>query len=87
LNDNENKIVPKEIKYFQNVGIPIKNIKCGSSHSFVISEYGNVYGFGYNFHGNLGLDDNTNRILPTEIKSFEKYNIISGISNHTFLYN
>ena len=36
-------------------------ISCGSLHTIVLDDQGNLYSFGYNRYGQLGLGDNSKR--------------------------
>jgi alpha-tubulin suppressor-like RCC1 family protein len=49
--------------------IKAKSISCGSNHTMIIDLYNNVWGFGFNRYGQLGLGDNKDRIKPTPILS------------------
>ena len=45
----------------------IKEIYCGSEHTFILKNDGTLCGCGYNGHGELGLGDNTNRNTFTQV--------------------
>ncbi|XP_034107035.1 probable E3 ubiquitin-protein ligase HERC4 isoform X1 [Drosophila albomicans] len=51
------------------LGIPVATIACGGNHSFVISKSAAVFGWGSNNCGQLGLNDETNRAYPTQLKT------------------
>ncbi|EDW50031.1 probable E3 ubiquitin-protein ligase HERC4 isoform X2 [Drosophila sechellia] len=51
------------------LGIPLAAIACGGNHSFLISKSGAVFGWGRNNCGQLGLNDETNRAYPTQLKT------------------
>ena len=43
----------------------IRQIVCGGWHSFILKESGELFAFGRNRQGQLGLGDNKNRNIPT----------------------
>ena len=45
----------------------IKNISAGSFHSLILTNNGQIYAFGSNHDGQLGLDDNNDRNTPIMI--------------------
>lgn len=51
------------------LGIPVAAIACGGNHSFLISKSTAVFGWGRNNCGQLGLNDETNRAFPTQLKT------------------
>ncbi|XP_049804341.1 probable E3 ubiquitin-protein ligase HERC4 isoform X1 [Schistocerca nitens] len=51
------------------MGIPIAIIACGGNHSFAVSKSGAVYGWGKNVFGQLGLNDDINKLYPTQLKT------------------
>lgn len=56
-------------------GIPIAFIGCGGNHSFVISKSGAVFGWGRNTSGQLGLNDNSNKCYPTQLKTLRSLGV------------
>ncbi len=52
---------------------PAKAVSAGSGFSLVLLENGDLYAFGYNNYGQLGLGDTTNRNRPTKLA-------LSGVS-------
>lgn len=48
-------------------GVKANTITSNGNHSLVIGTDGNLYGFGQNKHGQLGLGDKRNRATPTKI--------------------
>ncbi len=72
--DNTNKPHPVRINAMDSHSI--KAVECGIAHSMVLSEEdagrSKLYGFGWNKHGQLGLDSaQTTYSSPTEIKNFD----------------
>ncbi len=49
----------------------IVSVKCGVFFSLALDSYGNVYSWGNNYHGELGLGDNEQRDTPQKIKSLK----------------
>jgi alpha-tubulin suppressor-like RCC1 family protein len=75
VGDQENKLVPTLIENFE-MG-RVVNISAGYYHSLVLNDRGQVFGFGYNRYGQLGLGDRQNRLIPTLI-SIEGISAISA---------
>ena len=69
LNDTDERLVPTKIdsNYYGNK--KITQISTGDSHSLILTEDGEVYAFGYNGKGQLGLNNKTDRLVPTKIDS------------------
>jgi alpha-tubulin suppressor-like RCC1 family protein len=44
-------------------------VSCGSEHSYALSKDGEVFSWGLNFKGQLGLGDFENRLEPTLVES------------------
>ncbi|KAH8327387.1 hypothetical protein KR074_004920 [Drosophila pseudoananassae] len=67
---------PKEMEHVNQpvrlstlLGIPVAAIACGGNHSFLISKSSAVFGWGRNNCGQLGLNDETSRSYPTQLKT------------------
>ncbi|KAK9891763.1 hypothetical protein WA026_016561 [Henosepilachna vigintioctopunctata] len=56
-------------------GIPFALISCGSYHTFALSKSGSVFGWGKNTHGQLGVNDTTNKLLPTQLRSLRSIKV------------
>jgi regulator of chromosome condensation len=75
-------------------GIGAKNavdIFCGNYHSFYINKSHQVFSFGMNNHGQLGLGHKDNRAVPTRIKDLDEYEgdyvvNIAGGEHHTIAH-
>lgn len=66
----------------------ITNIVGGNGHAFAISEDGDVYAFGYNVYGQLGLGDKEDRYVPVKhpiLSSFSSKEIKSGYMHNLLL--
>jgi len=48
-------------------GVPLASVVCGGNHTLVCTVSGAVFAFGSNNHGQLGLGDNEDRDLPTQV--------------------
>ena len=68
-------------------GVTMKSVACGSWHSLSLSEYGEVYSWGWNEHGQLGHSGGSHTVpLPTLIESAsgdENFTIISCGARHS----
>ena len=70
LDDDEDRYIPTEIKFFSNKNIKIKKVYAGHYHSFAITTDNKLYVWGSNYYGQLGLADYDNRYIPTELTFF-----------------
>ncbi|KAH3768114.1 ADPribosylation factor subfamily protein [Pelomyxa schiedti] len=61
--------LPKFVNFF--CDSKVKDLSCGDAHSLVIDEAGQLFSFGANVHGELGLGDNTKRSTPTLVSHFK----------------
>eukprot|EP00591_Stephanopyxis_turris_P002242 CAMPEP_0195506848 /NCGR_PEP_ID=MMETSP0794_2-20130614/399_1 /TAXON_ID=515487 /ORGANISM="Stephanopyxis turris, Strain CCMP 815" /LENGTH=918 /DNA_ID=CAMNT_0040633309 /DNA_START=408 /DNA_END=3164 /DNA_ORIENTATION=- len=50
--------------------VHVQNVACGSDHTLTVSSVGNLYSFGRNTYGNLGLGDTIDRNIPTLVTAF-----------------
>lgn len=75
-NFNRNKPIVLPIVYFNNKQ-PIR-VSAGGHHSLLLTKDGEIYSFGNNTSGQLGLGDNNNRNIPTLVSahSFNKKHIV-----------
>ena len=69
LGDNEKRSTLTEVSsdYYNNK--TIKQIAAGGNHSLILTEDGEVYAFGRNDKGQLGLGDRNDRNVPTKLNS------------------
>ncbi len=67
LGDIDSRNVPTKVTTF-NSGT-VEQISLGNTHSAAIAD-GDLYTWGNNSQGQLGLDDTDNRYVPTEVKEF-----------------
>ncbi|KAL5662038.1 hypothetical protein ACJX0J_029163, partial [Zea mays] len=70
--------VPESIPAISNSGLKItvksvcvKMIAAGTEHTAVVTEDGDLYGWGWGRYGNLGLGDRNDRLLPEKVSSVE----------------
>ncbi|KAL5017995.1 hypothetical protein ScPMuIL_003717 [Solemya velum] len=66
-------------------GIPVKHISTGSSHSFLLTVSGALFGWGKNSFGQLGVNDEKDRHYPTLCKSLrqQKVDYVECGDDHT----
>ncbi len=57
----------------------IRQIVCGRNHSFILKESGELFAFGGNDYGELGLGDNDNRNVPTLLMIDNNIVSINGV--------
>ena len=67
VGNTTNQYTPVEITYFNNNGITITQVACGSYHTMFLASDGKIYGVGHNGLGQLGLGDTNKRDTPVEI--------------------
>lgn len=65
LSDDQNRLVPTEIKTLKRKHV--KQMACGSFHTMVLTETGDLYTWGIGERGQLGHGDLENRKTPTPI--------------------
>ncbi len=81
FNKNIEHIPVPSVIYFQTKE-QIKQISCGTEHSFAVSVNNELFGWGLNLWGQLGLGDFENRREPEKIaleKIFQKNELIVDI--------
>jgi alpha-tubulin suppressor-like RCC1 family protein len=84
LGDEIPRYVPTKIP-FETFGLQnfkVKSIIAGSDHTIAIDLNDDVWVFGDNKFGQLGLGDRINRNIPTKIPNFKAKSIVAG-GNHT----
>jgi alpha-tubulin suppressor-like RCC1 family protein len=60
---NSNQLIPIKVNGFNNERVVM--ISCGWRHSMALTECGHVYSWGYNYYGQLGIE---NTVLSNEPK-------------------
>lgn len=85
---NKTKLITSNYNYDQlalldKVRFDNDHISAGDNFSFIIKENGDIYAFGFNLYGQLGLGDTKDRTVPTLIPKLENIIQISGGVNHT----
>ena len=63
---------------------PIKQISSGESFNMCVSESGEVYAFGCNMYGELGLGHSLPQTTPKKIEILKDVDFVDCGSNHTF---
>jgi len=58
-------------------GKKVVHVSCYGSHSFAVLASGEVYAWGYNSNGQLGLGDTVNRLVPEKVKALDGHKVIS----------
>jgi alpha-tubulin suppressor-like RCC1 family protein len=56
------------------------SVACGSNFSFALKRNGDLYAWGNNIHGQLGLGDTNERLIPTLVG--DEYNLIAAGGRH-----
>lgn len=69
LGNERNCHSPRIVEHLR--GTNPKQISCGGFHSAVITEDGKLYTFGGGEHGQLGVGDKFNRLVPTLVQALE----------------
>lgn len=66
---------------------PVISVTCGENHNLVMTIGGNVFAWGENSHGQLGLGDTTNRLRPEQIKTLKSMGAtkIAAGKNHSLV--
>ena len=69
-------------------GLPkVIKVAAGNNNTMVITENNELYGWGLNANGDLGLGNNTNKVLPTKIEDIKDIIDIQGGKNHFIALN
>jgi len=66
-----------------NLDFKVKMVACGGYHTMIISDDGNLYAFGRNNYGQLGLGDNQERNIPTLVNIDFKVKQVACGNSHT----
>ena len=74
---SRNVLIPRQIK---DINFKIKQIACGSQHTLLLSEDGDIYALGNNSHGQLGLSVQNYPIVSQPKKIEFKYGKIGFIA-------
>nr|XP_054770792.1 probable E3 ubiquitin-protein ligase HERC4 [Lytechinus pictus] len=81
----DKRFVDKPIEVENLWGVPLQRIAAGGQHSVVLSVSGSVYVWGWNEHGQLGLQQSDNVKLPVKLESISHGDVktISCGMHHT----
>ena len=63
---------------------PIQHVTCGTNFTVCLSDEGELYSFGYNINGQLGIGTYTNSISPQKIDFIGDISIVQSSGNCTF---
>ena len=74
-------------KVITNINNDVKQIDCSGECTFILKNDGSVWSTGYNYNGNLGLNDKTNRTTFTQVTTNINNDVkqIDCGGNHTFI--
>jgi regulator of chromosome condensation len=66
-------------------GKNVKDVFCGNHHSFYINKNGQVFGWGLNNHGQLGIGHKENVSIPEHVRKLDGQNVtmMAGGEHHT----
>ena len=78
LDHTENQLLPARNHFFDQFGL-IKQIVSGSRDSMVLMNNNDLYVFGYNKFGQLGLGNIDNQLLPVQNNFFDQFDSIEEI--------
>uniref|UniRef100_A0A6B2L1A7 F-box domain-containing protein n=1 Tax=Arcella intermedia TaxID=1963864 RepID=A0A6B2L1A7_9EUKA len=92
-----NKIIwePQMVKYFDEKNIKVKSVECGDKHTLVVDKDKEIWLFGSNEYGQLGLGDSTPKMIKsTHIPQyfnpqgeFSMITLVACGANHTLFVN
>ena len=76
---------PKRLAALKDVNVVAVSSGSSSVHMFAVTEDGEVYGWGRNEKGQLGLGDTKDRKCPTKIKDINGYKVVKAATgkNHS----
>lgn len=86
LGDDKNAGNPTRI-LLDGKPLKAKYVSCGMNHTVLIDMNDDVYSFGANYTGQLGLSDKINRFVPTKIPNVHQIKQVSCGSDCTLLLN
>ena len=66
------------------MGLGVIGVSCGGFHSHAVTKNNEVYAFGTNFRGQLGVGDKISRTSPTKVVGLAGKNIIKVRSGYAF---
>jgi alpha-tubulin suppressor-like RCC1 family protein len=61
---------------------PVQSVAAGMHFSLALAESGNVYAWGWNSHGQLGLNDSADRREPTRVPGLSRVRSIAAGESH-----
>lgn len=78
-NSELHQSIPSEI----DIPVDIVSIDCGYYHNLAVDSNGEVWSWGYNNHGQLGLGDTNDRNVPTKIAGISNVISVSAGNYHS----
>jgi len=79
IGNNNNKNVPKQVELLADK--VIKQISVGTSHVIALTEDGEIYTWGLNANGQLGIGNTKNSNIPQNVKIPESTELIQVVKN------
>ena len=76
LGDFTNRTAPQKIMF--DFKSKIMSVACGDDHTLVITELGEIYGWGGNYRGQLGLGDRMDRNVPHKLSILDIKSVSCG---------
>ena len=81
LGNTSNQNIPTQIMDLSS--IIITDIACGEDNSFFLDSNGNAYGCGYNYFGQLGINNYSDQNVPIQITDLSNISMIGAGGYHT----
>jgi alpha-tubulin suppressor-like RCC1 family protein len=66
VGDIKDKNVPTQLTF--KFPAQVKHLVCGDCHTLALLQTNDVFSWGFNYEGQLGQGDNTQRIIPTQLR-------------------
>ena len=68
-----------------NINNDVKYVACGAVHTFILKNDGSVWACGYNREGQLGLGNNDNKTIFTQVPNMTNVKQVACGNNHTIV--
>jgi len=85
LGDREDRLVPVRVGAEDKFGARVITAACGNDHTLAVTTAGVLWSWGKGKHGILGHNDDSNRLVPTqvEVQHFDHGKIVSATAGDT----